>query len=116
MMDDKGNFSTAGDRIKQLRKGLGINQTKFCSATSISRRFISNLETNKAELTEQVAEKISSVYNVSEEFLLTGDETTKDYPVTDALLAFLRHSPSARKLISDMMENAATASDSSANP
>lgn len=64
---------TINDRIRELRKNLGLSGEKFGEQIGLTRMAISNLETGKYNLTEQTILSICRVYNVSEQWLRTGE-------------------------------------------
>lgn len=60
------------NRLKQLRKHLGFNQTDFASKIGISQQAYARLESGKTKLTERQIKPICLAYNVSEIWLKTG--------------------------------------------
>lgn len=60
------------DRIKTLRKHLGLSGEKFGEKLGITRTAISNIENGNRSLTTQMFKSICAVYGVSEEWLRTG--------------------------------------------
>ena len=61
------------ERLKQIRKELGLNQKSFCENLGISQVTYSTYETGRIKPRESVIKAICSVYNVNEEWLKTGN-------------------------------------------
>lgn len=61
------------ERIKELRKELGLSGEKFGNKIGLTRMAISNLENNKYNLTEQTIISICREFNVNEDWLRTGN-------------------------------------------
>lgn len=80
------------ERIKQLRKALGLSGEKFGGAIGLTRMAISNLERGKYNLTEQSIKSICREFNVNEQWLRTGEgemfNQLQDIPL-DSLLSDL---------------------------
>lgn len=64
---------TQGERIKEVRKSLGLTLEKFGEKIGVTKVAISNLENGHRNLTEQMTKSICREFNVSEEWLRTGD-------------------------------------------
>lgn len=60
------------ERVKELRKTLGLSGEKFGEPLGLKRSAISQIETGNANLTDQVIKLICLTYNVNEEWLRTG--------------------------------------------
>lgn len=60
------------ERIKQLRKTLGLSGTEFGAKLGLTRMSVSNLEAGRYNLTEQTIKSICREFNVSEDWLRTG--------------------------------------------
>lgn len=60
------------ERIKQVRKTLGLSGEKFGSKLGLTRMSVSNLEAGRYNLTEQTIKSICREFNVSEEWLRNG--------------------------------------------
>lgn len=61
------------ERIKELRKTLGLSGEKFGEPLGVQRMAISQIETGKNNLSEQMIKSICMAYNVNENWLRTGD-------------------------------------------
>lgn len=61
------------ERVKQLRKTLGLSGEKFGATIGLSRMAISNIENGNRNLTEQSIKSICREFNVNENWLRTGN-------------------------------------------
>lgn len=61
------------ERIKELRKTLGLTLEKFGDKLGVTKVAISNIEKGNRNLTEQMIKAICREYNVREEWLRSGD-------------------------------------------
>ena len=61
------------DRIKKIRKTLGLSGEKFGENIGLKRSSISQLETGTNNPTDQVIKSICLAYNVNENWLRTGN-------------------------------------------
>ncbi len=62
-------------RVKEVRKALGLSGEKFGEILGVKRSTISQIETGKSNLTEQMLKAICREYHVNEEWLRTGEGT-----------------------------------------
>lgn len=60
------------ERVKEIRKALGLSGEKFGEKIGLGKMAISGIETGKNNLTEQTILSICREYNVNEEWLRTG--------------------------------------------
>lgn len=63
---------TKGERVKEIRKVLGLSGEKFGEQLGVSRAAISNIEKGKRDLTDQMFLSICREFNVNEEWLRNG--------------------------------------------
>lgn len=61
------------ERIKVLRKTLGLSGEKFGERIGVRRNTVSQWESGKNALTEQMTKSICREYNVNETWLRTGE-------------------------------------------
>lgn len=74
---------TQGERIKEIRKSLGLTLEKFGEPLGVKKNSISQIETGKNGLTDQLAKAICREYNVNFDFLMYGEgEMFDDLPQT----------------------------------
>lgn len=64
---------TANDRIKILRKQLGLSQPKFGEKLGVGRDVIANLELNRVELKDMMLNLICKTFNVNSLWLEEGE-------------------------------------------
>lgn len=62
-----------GERIKELRKVLGLTQQEFADRLRIKRNTIAKYETNRGEPVDAVFALIAREFNVNETWLRTGE-------------------------------------------
>ena len=120
------NVSKRGDkmneRIKLLRKTLKLSGEKFGEKLGVKRSAISDLETGRNNLSEQMLLAICREYNVNEEWLRTGEgemfiETkesfleniSKQYSLDDLdikiIESYLSLSPDGREFIKNYIKS-----------
>ena len=64
---------TQGERIREVRKALGLTLEKFGEKIGMKKNSVSQLENGKNSVTEQVGKAICREYNVDYMWLTTGD-------------------------------------------
>ena len=75
---------TQGERIREVRKTLGLTLEKFGEKIGMKKNSVSQLENGKNSVTEQVVKAICREYNVDYMWLTTGEgemfvETDDDF-------------------------------------
>ena len=60
------------ERIKELRKSLGLTQTEFGRKIGIVQGHLTGIENGKKSVTESTIKVICSVYGASENWMRTG--------------------------------------------
>ncbi len=63
---------TQGERIKEVRKFLGLTLEKFGEKLGVGKTAISKLEKDERNLTEQMAKSICREFSINESWLRTG--------------------------------------------
>ena len=61
------------DRIKLIRKSLGLTQDEFGKRLGLTRGAITNIELNKTEPKPLLIDLICRIFNVNEDWLRTGE-------------------------------------------
>lgn len=61
------------ERIRELRKALGLSGEKFGESLGLTKMSISNIENGHYNITDQTIKLICSIYNVNENWLRTGE-------------------------------------------
>ena len=88
------------NRIKQLRKELGLTQEKFGEKLGLKKNSISQIENGVNSLTEQLSLSICREFHVNQEWLRTGEgEMFIPIPEEDEIAAYVED------LLSDDGEN-----------
>ena len=96
------------ERLKQIRKRLGLTQQEFALRLGVSRNNIATYETGKSNIGEAVIKLICREFNVNETWLRTGDgemfkPVNRDQEIADFMADILKGEPDFRtKLISVM--------------
>ncbi|MBD5099536.1 MAG: helix-turn-helix transcriptional regulator [Clostridiales bacterium] len=78
------------ERIKKLRKALGLTQQEFADKIGTAQNNIAGYETGKRSPSAAVISLICKTFNVSEAWLRTGDGGMFDTENNDTLGAFIR--------------------------
>lgn len=74
---------TQGERIKVIRKELGLTLEKFGEKLGVTKTTISRIEKGVNNLTDQMARSICREYNVDYDYLMYGEgEMFTDLPKT----------------------------------
>lgn len=61
------------DRIKQIRKDYGLNQSEFSERLGLSRTFIAQVETDREKFSDRSIRDICREFHVSEAWLRSGE-------------------------------------------
>ena len=64
---------TQGERIREVRKALGLTLEKFGEKIGMKKNSVSQIESGKNSVTEQVIKSICREFNVDYIWLTTGD-------------------------------------------
>jgi transcriptional regulator with XRE-family HTH domain len=78
--------SSISERIKAVRKALGISQRDFCGGIYLSHSFYAKIETGTRNPNERVYELISNKYKVNKNWLITGRGEMFNEPPPDVEL------------------------------
>ena len=113
---------TQGDRIRELRKRLGLTLEKFGKTLGVGKTAISNIENGNRNLTEQMALSICREFRVNYFWLTDGkgemfagtpqsvvDEIAEDYKLDDIdkkiIEVYLNLSAEDREVIKKYLKN-----------
>ena len=66
-------MSEMNERIKEVRKSLGLSGEKFGERLGVTRTAVSLIESGKNKITDQMFRSICREFNVNEEWLRTGE-------------------------------------------
>ena len=64
---------THGERVKEIRKALGLTLDKFGEKLGVTKQTVSRIENGVNNLTDQMAISICREYNVNYDYLMAGD-------------------------------------------
>lgn len=78
-------MTTINDRVKEIRKELGLSGEKFGQPLGVNRSAVSRWESGENKLTEQMIKLISITYNINENWLRTGQGNMFNQTNTDLL-------------------------------
>ncbi|MDR0307821.1 MAG: helix-turn-helix transcriptional regulator [Chitinispirillales bacterium] len=78
------------ERIKKLRKCLGLTQTEFGKKIGIVQGHFTGIESGKKAITEKTVKVIYSVYGISEYWLRTGVGDMYDTSSSEKLRVVIR--------------------------
>lgn len=90
------------DRLKELRKELGLTQEKFAKRLRMKRNSIANYETGRNEPIDAVIALICREFNVNETWLRTGEgekfnTLTRNQIITDFLGDLIKEDSTFKK-------------------
>ena len=64
---------TQGERVREIRKSLKLTLEKFGVKLGVKKSAISDIESGRNTLTEQMAVSICREYNVNYDYLISGE-------------------------------------------
>lgn len=74
---------TQGERVREIRKELGLTLEKFGEKLGVKKNAISQLENGRNSLTDQMVKSICREYNVNYDYIMSGEgEMFSDLPQT----------------------------------
>jgi transcriptional regulator with XRE-family HTH domain len=95
------------ERLKRIRKRLGLNQTEFARLIGLRQTALSMIEVGRIPLTDKNVKLICAVFNVNEQWFKTGaGEMFGSSPYMKELLdIFERLSPDTQDFLMEMARN-----------
>ena len=101
-------MNSFGKRLRWLRQQQKLTQTQVAEATAITRGNICNYELDKFIPTGENLLKISSFFNVSTDWLLTGDQSGNNMHINNEqerilLSRFRSLTPSSQEQLLDFL-------------
>lgn len=96
------NEETAA-RVKATREAKGLTVIELSQIASVDISLLRQIEAGRL-LTRKQAEKLALALDVGVDWLLTGDESKKTFPVDNKMIDWLWDHESARKIIREWME------------
>lgn len=61
------------ERIKELRKNVGLTQVAFGESVGLTQNYIAQIEMGRREPSDRAIQDLVRIYNVNEEWLRTGN-------------------------------------------
>lgn len=99
------------ERFIQLRKERGTTLVQFAEFIGMSRASLCRIENGSAFPNDRQLIKIVETCGVGADWLLYGNNSRKDYPLTDQIIEFFWDEPELRKLIWEKYRNKHTGSE-----
>jgi transcriptional regulator with XRE-family HTH domain len=126
--NENKDLSPIVERIIQVRKSLGLNQTKFAEKSGMSRNFVNRMENGEFQPSDRTISDVCRRLNINENWLRTGegemksqtedeymkmwvDLVTNDDETKKAIMAFYKLSPNQRKEIWNVIRILAKATE-----
>lgn len=80
---------TVNERIRDVRKSLGLNQTEFGERIAVKQGYLTNIENGLREVTEKILKLVCSEYHVNENWLRngTGRMFVNENSIVDQIMA-----------------------------
>ena len=120
MYKNGGENMKQGERVKEIRKSLGLTLEKFGLKLGVQKSAISKLENDENKLTKQMATAICNAFNVNYFWLINGegemftaipetiiDEVVDEFELDEndkiILTAYLNATPEERKNIKNFL-------------
>ena len=124
---------TQGERVRQVRKELGLTLEKFGERIGMKKNSISQIENGKNSVTDQVIKSICREFNVDYTWLTgkgddifekspssTMEQLKKEFDLDDfsykLVYQYLKLNADQRQAVRDFFYNAATSTDTAAAP
>ena len=98
------NKQIVGNRLKLARSEKGMSMKELSLRAGVSDSQICLIENGENALTERTAAKLGQVLEVGVDWLLTGNEERKKFPVEGKLTAWLWEHPEVREELWKRME------------
>jgi transcriptional regulator with XRE-family HTH domain len=94
-----------GERIKKLRKECGWNQTELAEKVGMTFGGIASIEQGKSDGSISALIKLSEVFNVSLDYLITGKETERTISESEQkVIEILREDSALRDALNEAIE------------
>lgn len=125
---------TQGERVRQVRKELGLTLEKFGERIGLKKSGLSQIENGKNSVTDQVIKSICREFSVDYTWLTTGEgddifekspsstmeQLKKEFDLDDfsynLVYQYLKLNADQRQAVRDFFYNAATSADTAAAP
>lgn len=84
-------MKSIGERIRSVRKNLGLSQVEFAKGINISRQQIGLLEKDERTLTDRTLNDMVREYGISRDYILTGEgEMFMDLDKSSEIVNYIR--------------------------
>lgn len=93
LLNDRESVS---QRLKTIRKEKHLTQKDLAENITVQQSTISKVETQQADLTGDLANRLASYYGVGVKWPMYGDEKYKENPVTPGMIDWLWNHPEVR--------------------
>ncbi|MCD8011775.1 MAG: helix-turn-helix domain-containing protein [Lachnospiraceae bacterium] len=91
-------------RMRQAYEESGLSQREFARQTHTSASMLGDVIAGRKKLTIFYAKKIEESLGIGADWLMYGDEKAKEYPLSDAMIRYMKEHPEIRKEIFERME------------
>lgn len=85
--------------MKETRLQQNLRQIDITLKSGIPKSIISRIERGDNISYETYSKRLAEALNVGEEWLLTGEERNKEYPVNEDMVEWLKNHPEKRMVI-----------------
>ena len=102
--NDKEQAAERGQRLKQVRTEHKLTVRQFADIIKASTNTVVNTEKGHREITKQYAKRIEDAFGVSADWILYGDESCRNYPLTDRMTEYLKRHEEVRKYVWQKMQ------------
>ena len=92
-----------GERLRQVRTDNNLTVRQFASVINASTNTVVNTEKGHRDITRQYAKRIEDVFGVSVDWILYGDETSRNYPLTEKMTEYMKKHEDVRKYVWEKM-------------
>lgn len=92
-------------RIREVFENSHLIQRDFCKETGWTLSNLQDMLNAKRKLSYRYAERLEKRFGVGTDWLLYGDESSKDDPCNEEMINFLKNQPEIRKIIKQMMND-----------
>lgn len=93
-----------GERLRRVYESSGLSQRDFCKEAGLTISNMHAVMNGDRKLSARYAEKIENRFGVGVDWLLYGNENTKENPCDSKMIDFLKNHPEIRKAVRKMME------------
>ena len=96
-------MASLGDRIREMRKRRGWNQTEMAKATGLTLRIVSSIERGESKASAEQLTEICKAFKVSTDFLLTGIDSAAISATDVEILGIVKETPNIYGAVMDVI-------------